>query len=187
LFVWPDRTLLKLGLIAFCSMMCEGTRFDWSGIYFTKEVISPEALNNLGFVAFMATMTGGRFAGDWIVARFGTRRVIQANGLLIALGLLMAVIFPNIITATLGFLLVGMGVSTIVPLVYSTAGKSNTMSAGMALAAVSSTGFLGFLLGPPLIGYVAEMASLRWSFGLVAMLGILTAWLISRVHLQDVG
>jgi MFS family permease len=185
LFVWPDRTLLKLGIIGFCSMICEGTMFDWSGIYFTKEVDSPETLNNLGFVAFMATMTGGRFAGDWIVVRFGIKRVIQTNGLLIATGLLMAVVFPHLLTATLGFLLVGMGVSTIVPLVYSMAGKSSTMSAGMALAAVSSTGFLGFLLGPPLIGYIAEIASLRWSFGLIAMLGILTIWLIKRVNIPE--
>jgi len=183
LFVRPDSTLLKLGLIGFCCMMCEGTLFDWSGIYFSKAVQAPKALTTLGFGAFMFAMAGGRFAGDWVVARFGTRRVIQLNGLLIATGLFIAVIFPYILTATLGFLLAGMGVSTIVPLVYGTAGKSSSMSAGMALAAVSSTSFLGFLLGPPLIGYIAEMSNLRWSFALVAVLGIFTTWLITRVRI----
>ncbi len=181
LFAWPDGNLLLLGLIGFCSMMCEGTMFDWSGIYFSKAVQAPRELTTLGYVAFMGTMAGGRFAGDWLVSRLGTKRLIQLNGLLIATGLLISVAFPYVITATLGFLLVGMGVSTIVPLVYSTAGKSKTMSAGVALAAVSSTSFLGFLLGPPLIGYIAEISNLRWSFGLVAILGIITTVLITRV------
>lgn len=185
LFVWPDSTLLKLGLIGFCSMMCEGTLFDWSGIYFSKIVQAPENLLNLGFGAFMGAMASGRFAGDWIVARLGIRRVIQINGILVASGMLIAVLFPNLLSATFGFLLVGMGVSTIVPLVYGTAGKSNKMSAGMALAAVSSTSFLGFLLGPPLIGYVAEIANLRWSFAILALLGLFTTYLISQVRISN--
>lgn len=185
LFAWPDSNLLKLGLIGFCGMMCEGTMFDWSGIYFSKAVQAPKELTTLGYVAFMSTMAGGRFTGDWLVARFGTRRIIQMNGLLIAAGLLISVVFPYLATATLGFLLVGVGVSTIVPLIYGAAGKTKTMSAGVALTAVSSTSFLGFLFGPPLIGFIAEASNLRWSFALVAILGFCTTFLITRVSINN--
>jgi MFS family permease len=185
LFVRPDGALLLLGLIAFCCMICEGTMFDWSGVYFHKVVHVPEELTTLGYVAFMSTMAGGRFIGDWLAVKLGVKRLVQLNGVLIAIGLLIAVLFPYLPTATLGFLLVGMGVSTVVPLVYGAAGKSKTMSAGVALAAVSSISFFGFLLGPPLIGFIAQAASLRWSFAIVAVLGFCTTILIRKVKVQE--
>jgi MFS family permease len=180
LFVKPDATILKLGLIAFGSMVCEGTMFDWSGVYFQKVVEVPKAYTSLGYVAFMSTMAGGRFAADWLVTRMGVSRVLQGSGVLIATGLLIAVLFPYLPSATLGFLLVGIGVSAVVPLVYALAGKSKTMSPGMALAAVSSIGFLGFLMGPPVIGFIAQAGSLRWSFTLIAILGLATTMLASQ-------
>lgn len=185
LFVMPDSALLKLGLIAFCSMICEGTMFDWSGVYFQKAVQVPKEFTTLGYVAFMSTMAGGRFAGDWLTTRFGAKRIIQLNGIVIALGLLIAVGLPYLWTATFGFLLVGIGVSTIVPLVYGAAGKSTTMSAGVALSAVSSISFLGFLAGPPMIGFIAQAASLRWSFAVVAALGFCTTLLATKSKIED--
>ncbi|HVZ25737.1 MAG TPA: MFS transporter [Sediminibacterium sp.] len=171
-FAVPDGALLRLGFIAFSSMVCEGTMFDWSGVYFQKVVAAPAEKVTLGYAAFMATMAGGRFLGDKLVGRFGKQRVLQASGVVITSGLLLAVLFPNMYTATLGFLLVGIGVSSVVPLVYSSAGKSKKLSPGLALTAVSSIGFLGFLVGPPLIGFIAQAFNLRWSFTLIALLGM---------------
>ena len=185
LFVMPDRGLLKLGLVALCGMMCEGTMFDWSGIYFSKVVEPPEELLALGYVAFMGAMAGARFVGDKIAFRIGNRRTIQFNGLLIATGLLISVLFPQMLTVIFGFILVGFGVSTVVPLVYGMSAKSKTMPAGMAITAVSSIGFTGFLFGPPLIGYISELSSLRWSFGLVALLGLGVSVLISQVRTRS--
>ncbi|MBC7921677.1 MAG: MFS transporter [Ferruginibacter sp.] len=185
LFVRPDRQLLLMGLIAFCTMICEGTMFDWSGVYFHKVVNAPREWTTLGYVAFMGTMAGGRFVGDWLAFRVGVKRLIGLNGALIATGLFTAVLFPYLIPATVGFLLVGMGVSTIVPLVYGAAGRSGIMSTGAALAAVSSIGFLGFLLGPPLIGFIAQAASLRWSFAAVALLGLGTIFLVRQVRMEN--
>jgi MFS family permease len=108
LFAWPDAMLLKLGLIAFSCMVCEGTMFDWSGVYFQKVVEAPKELITLGYAAFMGTMAGGRFIGDKIVTKIGKQKVLQASGIIIAAGLLIAVIFPTIIPATVGFLLVGI-------------------------------------------------------------------------------
>ncbi len=182
LFAKPDKMLLMLGLIAFSCMVCEGTMFDWSGVYFQKVVAVPTKLTTVGYVAFMAAMAGGRFVGDRIVTRFGKQKVLQGSGIIIATGLLVAVIFPHLITATIGFLFVGIGVSSVVPLVYSAAGKSKKLSPGVALTAVTSIGFLGFLLGPPIVGFIAQAFSLRWSFTLIAVLGFCTTILASLIN-----
>lgn len=171
-FAKPDNALLKLGLIAFCCMVCEGTMFDWSGIYFAKEVQVPKSLTTLGYVAFMTTMAGGRFAGDWMSVKIGRRNMIRMSGLLIAGGLMLAVALPFTVPATIGFLVTGMGVSSVVPLLYSAAGRSGKVASGVALAAVSTIGYLGFLFGPPAIGLIAQAFSLRWSFALIAFLGL---------------
>jgi MFS family permease len=179
LFVKPDKTLWKLGIIAFCCMICEGAMFDWSGIYFKKVVQADKNWLGAGYTAFMCTMATGRFLADKIVIRLGFIRTIQLSGLLIAGGLSLAILFPYVPSAIAGFFIVGFGVSSVVPLVYSQAGRSPTMSPGMALAAVSSIGFLGFLVGPPLIGLVAGIFSLRISFLIIGMIGIIVV-LIAR-------
>ncbi|WP_121809392.1 MFS transporter [Mucilaginibacter kameinonensis] len=171
-FVMPDKSLIKLGIIAFCSMICEGAMFDWSVIYFKKVVLAPQALVGIGFTTFMFTMAGGRFVADWFAHKFGLKRTLQVSGSLTATGLLIAVAFPHVYTAMAGFLLVGAGVSSVVPMVYSAAGKSKTMLPGVALAAVSTIGFMGFLVGPPVIGFIAGIATLRASFILIACMGI---------------
>ena len=180
-FVLPDKHILVLGLIAFCCMVCEGAMADWSGVYFTKVVQTAPAYTTLGYVAFTGTMAAGRFLGDWLVTKFGVKKILQMSGTVIALGLILAVLFPNLVPATMGFLLVGFGVSSVVPIAYGVAGRSNTMSPGMALSAVSTIGFLGFLIGPPMIGFIAEASSLRFSFALIALLGLGTSILAGKV------
>lgn len=182
IFVKPDKELLGLGAIAFCALICEGAMFDWSGVYFKKVVQADPAWVGAGYTAFMSTMAAGRFGADWLAARLGPKRVIQLSGLLTAVGLSIAVALPTLPTALLGFLLVGFGTSAVVPLVYSAAGKSTHMSAGMALAAVSTIGFFGFLLGPPVIGFVAGATSLRVSFALIAFMGLCVSAVASRVR-----
>lgn len=175
--------LLTLGSIAFCSMICEGAMFDWSVIYFKKVITAPIALQGLGFTAFMATMASGRFVADFFSHRFGLKRTLQVSGSLTTTGLLVAVIFPHIYTAMAGFMLVGAGVSSVVPMVYSAAGKSKTMSPGVALAAVSTIGFVGFLVGPPVIGFIAGLATLRASFLFVGLMGAMVVFLSTRAKL----
>ncbi len=184
LFAKPDNAILKLGLIVFGSLVCEGTMFDWSGVYFEKVVLVPDSLRTLGYIAFMSSMAAGRFIADWLVTKFGVKPMIQASGIIVSAGLLTAVIFPYIVPATIGFLLVGIGVSSIVPLTYGIAGKSTTMSPGLALAALSTIGFFGFLLGPPLIGFIAQAAGLRWSFTVIAVIGLSTTFLATKIKMQ---
>jgi MFS family permease len=182
LFTKPDKAIMVLGMIAFASMICEGTMFDWSSIYFEKVVKAPESLKLLGFVAFMSTMAGGRFVSDFITTRYGTKRTLQASGVTILTGLVLAVSFPILPVATLGFLLVGIGVSSIVPMTYSLAGRSKTIASGVAIASVSTIGFLGFLMGPPLIGFISQGFGMRTAFLLIALLGLSTTVLSKRIR-----
>lgn len=177
--------LFTLGSIALCSMICEGSMFDWSVLYFKKVVEAPERLQVAGFTAFMLTMASGRFIADYFSHRFGLKRTLQVSGSLTVIGLLIAVLFPYMPTAIAGFMLVGVGVSSVVPMVYSAAGKSKTMSPGVALAAVSTIGFAGFFVGPPVIGFIAKLATLRASFIFVAVMGALVVLFSTRAKLDS--
>ena len=176
---------MQLGVIAFCSMAAEGTMFDWSGVYFKEVVEAPRSLVILGYASFMIMMATGRFFGDRIIARVGRKKLLQVSGIFILTGLMISVLFPYIVTATLGFIIVGLGVSSIIPTVYSTAARSTKIAPGMALASVSSIGFFGFLMGPPLIGYIAELANLRYSFAVVALFGLCITIIVTKLKVMD--
>lgn len=178
-FVLPDKTMLRFGLMAFTAMACEGTMYDWSAIYFSKAAHAPPQLATVGYAVYMVAMTLGRFSGDHLINRFGTRPMLRTSGLLMASGLLLAALWPVPAVAGAGFALVGFGVSCVVPLVFGLAGRSATLSSGSAIAAVSTVGYFGFLVVPPVVGFVAEAAGLRWAFALMATLGLALAGLVS--------
>ena len=184
-FSKPDGVLVQLGIIGFFSMASEGAMFDWSGVYFKDIVHAPASLIALGYLSFMSAMASGRFIGDKLIAKYGRPKMLRNSGMLISMGLFTSVLFPNIITATIGFLVVGLGVSSIVPMVFSAAGKHSKIPPGMALAAVSSISFLGFLMGPPLIGYIAELFSLRYSFAVIGLLGVTISLMVSKIKALD--
>ena len=177
----PDAMLVQLGIIGFCSMASEGAMFDWSGIYFKDVVNAPASLVVLGYTSFMIMMATGRFVADYLISKIGRKRLLQICGIMISTGLFTAVLFPYLIPCTLAFMLVGLGVSSIVPTVYSAAGRHGKIPAGIALATVSSVSFLGFLMGPPLIGYISAAAGLRYSFAVIGVFGIGITLLVSRV------
>jgi MFS family permease len=185
IFARPDKSILHFGLIAFCSMICEGAMFDWSGIYFAKVVRPDPSLVTVGYTAFMCTMATGRFIGDWVAFKLGMKKMLQLSGLLTAGGLMLSVLFPQFITATIGFLVVGAGVSSIIPMIYSAVGKSKVMSPGVAIAAVSTIGYLGFLFGPPFIGFIAQATSLRISFGLIAFMGMMITVIANKIRIES--
>lgn len=180
-FQLPDRALLLLGVIAFFSLLCEGTMFDWSGIYFKKVVGAEGGWIGVGYTAFMITMAGTRFLADYFREKLSTEKILLYSGLLTFTGLILAVSFPILPVAIIGFLLVGAGVSSVIPLVYSLAGKTSHLSPSAAITAVATTGYFGFLLGPPLIGWIAGASSLRVSFFVIAMMGLVVAALSRRL------
>ncbi len=177
-FALPNKTLAKYGLISFASMACEGTMFDWSGIYFRKAVHATRDTATLGFVVYMIAMTLGRFTGDRLANRFGIRTMLIYSGGLIGTGLLIAVFLPSPLIAGFGFILTGFGVSCVIPMIFSLAGRTAGMTSGSAIAAVSTVGYLGFLIVPPLVGSVAQVAGLRAAFGMMAAFGMLITGLV---------
>lgn len=170
--IYPEMFLYLLGITAFCGMASEGAMFDWSGIYFEEVVHVSKNWAPLGFAAFMIMMATGRFIADYAAQKLGKQRIIQVCGLSISIGLFIAVLFPHIIITTLSFMLIGLGVSSIIPTIYSLAGQKTKINTGMALTIVSSIGFVGFLLGPPIIGYISHAFNLRYSFALIGIFGI---------------
>ena len=179
----PDKALVQLGIIGFCSMASEGAMFDWSGVYFKDVVKAPASLVILGYTSFMIMMATGRFMADFFISRIGRMKLLRISGILISTGLYTAVMFPYLLTSTLAFMLVGLGVSSVVPSVYSAAGRHTRVPPGIALATVASVSFLGFLMGPPLIGYISHAAGLRYSFSVIGIFGLGIALLVSRIRL----
>ncbi|KQB99930.1 MFS transporter [Pedobacter sp. Hv1] len=181
LFTKPQGVLIQLGIIGFCSMATEGAMFDWSGVYFKEIVKAPQALVILGYTSFMIMMATGRFLGDKVIARYGRKRLLQVSGIIISSGMFISVIFPFLVPATLGFMLVGIGVSGIVPMVYSIAGSNTKVSPGIALAMVSGVSYFGFLMGPPLIGYISALSSLRYSYAVIGCFGLLISVIVAKI------
>lgn len=175
-----DKTVLVFGLISFGSTMIEGSMYDWVGVYFKSVLTIGDRLIGLGYTIFMIAMTGTRFAGDFVVRRLGIKRTLQASGALAGLGLMITIALPQVVPASIGFFLIGAGISVVVPVVYSAVGKLKNVSTGPALASVTTMGFVGLLFGPPIIGAVAEVSSLRVSFLLLLAMAIAVTWLSTR-------
>mgnify|MGYP001627422810 CR=1 FL=1 len=168
-FVAPRGKVLLIGSLCFIAFLAEGAVLDWSALFLsTMRGIDP-VYAGLGFACFSVAMTIGRFTGDKIVNALGGRRVVFWGGLFAASGFLLVIMVPYTPAAFVGFTLVGIGASNIVPVLFTAAGNQTAMPMGLAIAAVVSMGYAGLLAGPAVIGFVAEMTSLGVSFGLVAL------------------
>ncbi len=172
LFAWPDKALLLLGAICFCCAMCEGAMADWSSLYYKQVINDVHRVSTTGYTAFAFMMALGRLIGDGITARLGYKGILALNSLLVSVGLILAIFIQHPVAVIIGFGMVGLGVSTIIPIVYSLSGRTKTMATSAALAAVSTVGFTGFLVGPPIIGFVAHEVSLRWALLILLVLGL---------------
>jgi MFS family permease len=182
-FVRPTGILLGLGGLAFFGLLTEGAMADWSAVYLHDSLGTDPATAAAGFAACSLMMAAGRFGGDRLANRFGPRRVLCLSGTLAAVGLGGSLLIGKPLTAILGFGLVGLGIANIIPVLFSAAGKIPGVQAGTALAAVATTGYCGFLAGPPLIGLVAESTSLPIALGMVSGCCALIA-VSARVILQ---
>ena len=180
IFKGVDNYVFLLGFLAFASMLCEGTMYDWSAIYFDQEVGVGKEYIRFGYTACMLAMAAYRFLADGIVNRFGPVFIMRLSGLMTAGGFLLMVIAPLVglsgtlalVVATVGSSLVGLGVSSVVPICYGAVSRHKGVVAGRAINAVSTIGFFGFVMGPPVIGHLAQWIGLPRVFVLVALLGL---------------
>lgn len=185
-FVRPDKFLGLLGMIAFCGMICENVIFDWSVNYFENTVEAKKGLVTTGYQSFIISMTLGRLSGDRLTGRYGPIKMLKFNGGLIILGFVITALFPSFLTASLGFVIIGLGTSLIVPIVYSLTSKSKNISPAYAISAVTLVGYSGFLTGPLLVGFLSSFAGMRLTFAFVAIFGLIIIFLSGRVmHYLD--
>jgi MFS family permease len=160
--------------------MSEGAMADWSSLYYRQVINQPHVVSALGYTAFALFMSIGRFIGDPLIERWGHKNILKANGLLILAGMTISLATTSPAVVMVGFALVGLGVSSVFPVVYILATKEKTMMPSAAIAAVSSVGFIGFLIGPPIIGFVAQLTGLRLALTIVIVLGAIIFLMASR-------
>ena len=155
-FARPSRALLAVGAVAFCALLAEGAMFDWSAIFLGREAGASDAVAPLGLAAFSLAMGVGRLAGDGVAERFGVRATVTAGLLAGGAGLALAVSASAPATTLAGFIVMGLGLAPCFPLALRAAERAAGTSSGPAIAAVSTLGYCGLLLGPPLIGLLSQ-------------------------------
>ncbi|ALN58476.1 transporter, major facilitator family [Lysobacter enzymogenes] len=168
-FVLPHGIVILVGALCFVVFLAEGAMLDWSALLLVAQRGAEARAGGLGYAVFALAMTVGRFSGDRIVQRFGARPVLALGGVCAAAGFALAATLPWIGTTLLGFALVGLGCSNIVPILFTAAGAQKAMPAGAAISAVSTLGYAGILIGPAGIGWIAKISSLPVAF---AVLGV---------------
>lgn len=181
----PPQSLLVIGVIAFCTMMAEGSVADWGAIYLSREIGTDHGTAAWGFAAFSVAMMLARFSGDHVVARMGTVRLVRLGGAISAAGLALALGFNHPAPVLAGFWAMGIGLAPIIPLIFSAAGRTPGMEAGPALAVTTTIGYSGFLLGPPLIGFIAQDYGLRPALGVIVIACLAVALLASFAEPKD--
>jgi Na+/melibiose symporter-like transporter len=177
--VRPPRTLVVLGAAAFCTMLAEGAAADWSAVYLSHSLGAAAALAALGYTLFSLAMVVSRTVGDRLNMKLGSVSLVRGGGLLAAVGLAVALVDGSTAAALAGFAAMGAGLGVVVPVLFRAAGSMRGVSAGVGVAAVSTIGWLGFLAGPPAIGFAAGAVGLRGALGLVVAATVLLV-LLSR-------
>jgi fucose permease len=166
----PRRALLALALVTFCGVTAEGSMFDWSGVYLRQAFHAPEAVAASGTAWVAASMAIGRLLGDPFTVRFGAPVLARACAALAAAGMLIIILAPAPSVVFAGLIALGFGLSIIVPVAFGAAGRAPGMAPGVAIAAVATVGYVGFLAAPPTIGFVAGWVTLRGAFVLLLAL-----------------
>ena len=182
-FILPKGALLLMILISLCTNITEGTMADWTAVYM-KDIVQTDAyFIGWGLAGYSMFMALGRFLGDALIPRFGGNNVIRAGGIVVAIGVLIAIFLPYTITAILGFTMVGAGVSCAAPVLYGSAARVPGMAKGAGLATMNTFSMAGFLAGPVIIGFISKSVNLPFAFSLVAVLAIIWSFLVNRVKL----
>lgn len=181
-FARPTRALMGLGVISFCVLLGEGAMADWSAVYLDNTLETGPGYAAAGYAAFSLAMVFGRLLGDRVILRLGPARIVRLCASVAAIGLGVALAVGQQYVALLGFACAGIGFSIIFPTALSAAGRTEGMAPGPALAAVSTAGYTGFLVGPPVIGLVAELVGLGGALYIVVALSATIIFLSGTVR-----
>jgi MFS family permease len=184
-FGWPTKATIGLGLLCFLALMAEGSVLDWSAIYFTAEYKVDAGTAGIAYAFFSGGMAASRFTGDWLRLKFGAVHMVVASALLTAVSIALAVSVSSFLTAVIAFTFAGIGIGNIAPVLFAGGGRLEPDAPGRGIAAVTTLGYAGFLAGPPLIGFAAQITSLGQAFWLIVIASLVIAVFGSRVHAAD--
>ena len=183
--VLPRGVVLLLAILAAIAFLAEGAVLDWGALLVSSVGVLTVEHSGLGYVMFSVAMTIGRLDGDRIAARFGDKAVLIGGSLLAVAGFVLVLSASVALLALIGFLAIGFGASNIVPVLFRRAGSQHVMPVGLAVAAITTTGYAGVLIGPAIIGVVARAVGLRGAFGLLALLFACIALLARSATAED--
>jgi predicted MFS family arabinose efflux permease len=173
-FAWPRGLLMVIGLMIFAGMSAEGVMYDWCVLYLKQEVGMPQDVAAMGYAAFAGAMALARFGADTLRARYPEQLLLRSGAALSAVAMTMVLVSGDPTFSIVGYALVGAGLAPVVPILFNAAARVPGTSRAAAIAAVSSIGYTGFLIGPPLIGGIAQAVSLTAAmFVVVVAAGLL--------------
>jgi MFS family permease len=175
LFVFPKGMVLFIGFLCFIVFLAEGSMLDWSAVFLTSLRGFDFSQAGLGYSLFSVAMTIGRLNGDRVVHKFGGKKILILGGICASAGIAIAIFITTWTASLIGFGLVGLGASNIVPVLYSVLGRQKVMPLNFAVSAVTTLGYLGILAGPALIGFIAHATNLSTAFLVVAVMLLIVA------------
>jgi predicted MFS family arabinose efflux permease len=175
-FAWPKGLLLIIGILILAGMTAEGVMYDWSVLYLQQEVGMPQAQAALGYATFSAAMALSRFGGDLLRSRYSEQALLRFGATVAAVAMTVVLVSTNAWVAWIGFALVGAGLAPVAPILFNAATRVPGVSRAAAIASVTSIGYSGFMIGPPLIGSIATATSLTAALGVVVLASGLLAY-----------
>ena len=173
------RLIYIMGLLGLAGSIGEGSAADWGGVLARETFGASQFVGTLPYIAYSFTMVVGRFYGDQLATRFGARRILKVGGLLGGAGLAGGLIVGGTTGVIVGWFLFGLALSTVIPLLFSAAGSmankrfQGTISPAEAVAKISGISYFGFVVGPPLMGFLADVLTLRWAMLVPAVLAVI--------------
>lgn len=184
-FAWPTRATIGLGLLCFLALMIEGSILDWAAIMMREKFTIDASFAALGFGFYQAGMAVARLTGDWIRLRAGAVSMVLWSALLAAGATALALSAPSPYLALVGFVFAGLGLGNIAPVLFAGGGRLEPDAPGRGIAAVTTLGYSGFLLGPPLIGFLAQVSSVSTALFLTVFAALIIAIFARSVRAAD--
>jgi fucose permease len=175
-FAWPRGLLLVIGLLIFAGMTAEGVMYDWSVLYLKQDVGLRQSQAALGYAIFSAAVALSRFGGDYLRTRYSERALLRFGASMAAVAMAIVLLSANAWVAFVGFALVGAGLAPVAPILFNAATRVPGVSRAAAIASVTSIGYSGFMVGPPLIGAIATATSLSVALGVLVLAAGLLAY-----------
>lgn len=184
-FAWPTSATIGLGLLCFLALMIEGSILDWAAIMMREKFLVDASFAALAFGFYQGGMAVARFTGDWIRLKIGAVRMVTISALMAAAGTAVALAVPSPWVAIAAFVFAGLGIGNVAPVLFAGGGRLEPDAPGRGIAAVTTLGYTGFLAGPPLIGFAAQVTNLPVALGLTVVAALIIATFARMVDAAD--